>query len=269
MDIDAYFSRIGYSGPRTATLDVLHELHALHPAAIPFEAFDVLLDRTIDLKPAAIDDKLIARKRGGYCFEQNSLFKRVLVALGFKVDGLIGRVRWMQADDAPLRARTHMTLRVAVGDQLWLADVGFGGLVLPAPLRIDTTAVQSTAHESFRLSPLPHGFRLEAQIGDVWEKVYDQSAEPLIDADYEQANWFSSKFPTSHFRHDLMVARTTPQMRYSLLNNRLSLRSADGQFERRTLNAIELEQALADLFKLPIENEWRPLLQRIAEREPV
>ena len=64
-DLDAYFARIGYDGPRTPSLDVLRALHALHPAAIPFEAIDCLLDRGVDISPAAVDAKLIHRRRGG------------------------------------------------------------------------------------------------------------------------------------------------------------------------------------------------------------
>ena len=73
-----------------ADLDTLRALTELHPAAIPFEAIDVFLRRPVDLSPAAIQAKLIDGGRGGYCFEQNGLLKRVLGALGFAVEGLIG-----------------------------------------------------------------------------------------------------------------------------------------------------------------------------------
>ena len=93
VDLDAYFERIGYGGPWEPTLAVLRELHALHPIAIPFEAIDVLTGDGIDLSPAAVDAKLIHAGRGGYCFEQNSLFGRALRTLGFEVEGLIARSR--------------------------------------------------------------------------------------------------------------------------------------------------------------------------------
>ena len=142
IDLDAYLARIGYDGPRTVELSTLRALHALHPAAIPFEAIDVLLDRGVDLAPQAVDAKLIHGRRGGYCFEQNSLFARVLTALGFQVEGLAARVRWNMAPDAPAQPRTHMVNRVEIDGVSWLADVGFGGCVLPAPLRMDTTDAQ-------------------------------------------------------------------------------------------------------------------------------
>ena len=120
VDLDAYCARIGYSGPREPTLETLRALQALHAAAIPFEAIDVQLDRGIDLAPAAIDAKLIGGRRGGYCFEQNNLFMRVLAAVGFSVEGLMGRVRWIApgrraaaATDPHGLARAHRRRAVA------------------------------------------------------------------------------------------------------------------------------------------------------------
>ena len=266
IDLDAYFSRIGYRGPRAPTLDTLRAIHELHPAAIPFEAIDVLLDRSIDLSPQAIDAKLIARKRGGYCYEQNSLLKRALEVLGFEVEGLIARVRWMAAEDAPPRPRTHMVLRVRLDGVEWLVDVGFGGLVLTAPLSFNTAESQSTPHEKFRLLPLPHGHRVEAQLDQKWEPLYEVSNEPQLPIDYQLANWFSSKYPASHFRHDLNVARTTSEVRYTLLNNRFTARPKQGEVDRRALTARELHEVLVSVFHLPVIDEWQPVIENAVRR---
>lgn len=94
VDLEIYRARIGYEGPRAPTLATLRELHERHPDAIPFEAIDVLLERGVDIAPKAVEDKLVHGGRGGYCFEHNGLFKRVLEAIGFHVEGLSARVRW-------------------------------------------------------------------------------------------------------------------------------------------------------------------------------
>lgn len=267
IDLDAYCARIGYAGPRTPTLETLRALHSLHPAAIPFEAIDVLLDRDIDLAPAAVDDKLLRRRRGGYCYEQNSLFKRALAAMGFAVEGLVARVAWMVPADEPPRPRTHMALRIALAGEAWLADVGFGGLVLTAPLRFAIDAAQPTPHETFRLTPLVGGgHRLDARIESSWRPVYELSDEVQLDGDYAVPNWFLSKHSSSHFRHDLTVARTTAQARYKLLNNRLTVQPPQGEAERRHLTAGELETVLREVFGLAVEPAWRPLLAAIVER---
>jgi N-hydroxyarylamine O-acetyltransferase len=265
VDLDAYFARIGYGGPRTPTLETLSALHELHPAAIPFEAIDVQLGRTIDLAPAAVDAKLIGARRGGYCFEQNGLLQRVLETLGFQVEPLLARVVWMALPgDAP-RPRTHMALRVTIDGQAFLADVGFGGFVLTTPLRFDDTAAQTTGHEPFRLTPAGHELRLEAMFGATWTPLYDLSLEPQLVADFEAANWYTSTYPTSHFRHGLRVGRTTPEARHNLLNDRLTIRRPDGSMDRRNLTIAELEQTLAETFILPVEAEWRALLERAVE----
>lgn len=264
IDIDAYLARLGYDGPRSPTLDTLRSLHERHPAAIAFEAIDVLLDRGIDLTPTAVDAKLITARRGGYCFEQNGLFKRALTALGFEVETFTARVLWTRPTGAPTPAFSHMVLRVTVDGQPWLADVGFGGLVLTSPLRFDTDQPQDTAHETFRLVVSGANVLLQATIDDQWQPLYRLSMEPRVQADIEQANWFTSTHPDSKFRRDLIVARATPEARYTLLNNRFGVRNPDGRLDRHVLDANEIEEALTQVFDLPVEPEWRRVIENAA-----
>jgi N-hydroxyarylamine O-acetyltransferase len=267
VDLDAYCARIGYDGPHTPTLQTLRALHELHPSAIAFEAVDVLLDRGVDLSPAAIDAKLIDGRRGGYCFEQNNLFKRALVAMGFEVESLIGRVTWQAPADAPPRPRTHMALRVEVDGRPWLADVGFGGCVASAPLDLETIEPQATRHGRYRIGRQGADILVETQLKDDWEVLYRLSPEPQLDVDYEPANWLTSTHPQSFFRQALMVARTTPDARYTLLNQRLTIRTPDGREERRMLDADGLAEVLTDIFGLPVEPDWRPVLETAAAAE--
>ena len=260
IDLDAYFGRIGYDGPRAPTLEVLRALQRLHPATIPFENIDVLLGRGIDLAPAEIDAKLIGARRGGYCFEQNDLFARVLTALGFELEGLLGRVVWMAPPDAPTPPRTHRALRVMIEGEAWLADVGFGGAVLTAPIRWTMDEPQSTPHEAFRLRDLGHEVLLETKLED-WTPVYRLGREPAHPIDYEVGNWFTSTHKASKFRQNLMVAVSRPEARYALLNNRLTVRPVGAAAERHMLSVDEMEEALGGLFELPVERDWRETLE--------
>jgi N-hydroxyarylamine O-acetyltransferase len=264
VDLDAYFQRIGYAGPAAPTLETLRALQQLHPAAIPFEAIDVLLDRGIDISPRAVDAKLIAAGRGGYCYEHNGLFKRVLKAIGFDVEGLIARVNWNAPADAPPRPPSHMALRVTIDGAPWLADVGFGSCVPTAPLRLDSREPQRTEHETFRFVPAGAELQLEAEIGGRWAPVYRLLAEPQLDVDYEIANWYTATHPDSHFRHRLIVTRTTPGARHVLVGSRLTVRSNDIASERRFLDAAGIERELAERFLLPVEPNWRPAIARAA-----
>jgi N-hydroxyarylamine O-acetyltransferase len=268
VDLDAYFARIGYDGPREPTLAVLRAVTQKHPDAIPFENIDVLLGRGISLDPADIDAKLITAGRGGYCFEQNSLLKRVLTALGFEVQGLMARVWWMKPPDAPTRARSHMVLSVLIDGEAWLADNGFGGCVLTAPLRLMSDEVQSTPNGAFRIeavAPEMGGERLVlADLSGTWAPLYQVALGPWLDVDYEPANYFTYTHPSSHFTWSMTVGRTTPTARYALKNNRLTHRDQAGALvEQRDLTVDELETTLRDLIGLPVEADWRPVLEKV------
>jgi len=264
VDLPAYLARIGYAGPLAPTRELLTALQAAHVAAIPFEAIDVLVGEGVDLDPAAIDAKLIGARRGGYCFEQNGLFLRVLTALGFDAAGMIARVRWMLPDDAPPTPRTHQLTRVTLGDAAWLVDVGFGSAVPAAPLRLGVQGAQPTAHEPCRLVDTGDGWRVEADIEGVWVPLYDVDGAPAAPIDYEVGNWYTSQHPASHFRHQLIAARTTADARHALRDNRLTIRRRDGAVDQRYLTADAIEAVLASTFGLAARPHWRRAIERAA-----
>ena len=147
-----YFDRIGYSGSGQGSADTLHALHRLHPLAIPFENLDSLCGKTPHLDLDSVFRKLVDSPRGGYCYEHNLLFRAVLDTLGFETTGLAGRVLWN--NELAMPPRTHMMLLVELGDDTWLADVGFGSMTLTAPLVFETGFDQPTPHEPFRIDTI-------------------------------------------------------------------------------------------------------------------
>lgn len=262
--LGSYQARIGHAGPLRPDLATLRALHAIHPDAIPFENLDVLTGRGIDLAPAAVDAKLIGRRRGGYCFEQNGLFRRVLQEIGFTVTGLAARVRWNAQPGARTPARTHMVLRIALDGEDWLADVGFGTCALTVPLRMATEEPQSTGHDLYRLIPCGSDLLMQVRRDGAWLPVYEIGPEPQLDADYEAANWYTSTHPESHFRHGIRVARTAADCRYTLLDGRFGVRRPDGGTQRTQLDADGIERVLGEVFGLRVEPDWRPAIERAA-----
>ena len=235
VDLDAYFRRIAYDGPRTPTLETLTAIHRLHPAAIAFESLDPLLGRPVRLDPASLEAKLVHGRRGGYCFEQNGLLLQILTALGYSVTPLAARVRWMLADDAPPTALSHMLLRVDLPDGPYLADVGFGGQSLTEPLRLQSGPAQQTPHGVYRLVEAAGAQDLQFRLPDRWATMYRFTQEPRVAMDYEVSNWFTSTHPASRFVNNLIAARVDGARRLSLFNAELTVFQPDGSAERRVL----------------------------------
>jgi N-hydroxyarylamine O-acetyltransferase len=251
-DLDAYFARIGYVGPRQPTLEVLNAILAAHIQTIPFENLDVLLRRPICLEPAAIFQKLVHDRRGGYCFEQNGMLMELLSAMGFQVVPLSARVRWQRPRDF-MPPRTHVFLRVEIGRESWLVDVGVGGLSPTAAIRLDDSGrVQSTPHEPRRIVRDEGRLFHQVLIGEQWCDLYEFTLEEMHAIDRELANWYTSSHPQSYFRDRLIVSRSAPNgVRLTLLNEEFSTRTRDGRSDTSKLKSPEeLLETLATHFDL-------------------
>ena len=263
VDLDAYFSRIGYSGPREPTLQTLRAIHALHPAAIAFENLDPLLGRRIHLDMASVERKLVQARRGGYCFEQNGLFSYVLSTLGYSVTGLAARVFIGQT---PGRTRrSHMLVKVDLTEGRYIADVGFGGWAMSAPLDLDRDGDQETPHGPFRIVRHDEYFEVQTILDGQWMTLYRFSLEEQLPMDYEISNWFCSTHPESKFTTDLMVARLPLGRRLGLLNRRFSVHYPDGRTERRELtSAVEIAEVLEKEFAVCLPTPREELLLALA-----
>lgn len=218
----------------------LQGLHHLHPLAIPFENLDSWLGREVSLDPAAVFAKLVDERRGGYCFEQNLLFRDVLASLGFAVQGLAARVVWNLPTGSSL-PRTHKLLLVTVDDTRFIADVGFGGLTLTAPLMLDSDSVQATPHENFRITRDGTHYLLQAEVAGVWQALFRFSLDEQMPADYAMANYYVSTHAQSRFVQQLIAGRPDTGMRHALL---------DGRYSRHRLGQPSEQRQLADATEL-------------------
>jgi len=237
-DLQSYFTRVNYTGPREPTLDVVRDLQFRHTHTVPFENLDVLLGREIRLETEALTAKLIEGRRGGYCFEQNGLFGMVLTALGFTVTPLAARVRWQVPDDVQT-GRTHMLLKVDLAEGPYIVDVGFGGLNPTAPFALTPGLEQTTSLETYRIGPWNGGYELQARLGGAWATLYRFTLEPQLPPDQEISNWFVSTAPTSRFVLNLTLALPVDDRRYTILNDRFTVRYRDGRVEERTLDGAD------------------------------
>jgi len=244
FDLDAYLIRIGYTGPRTPTAAVLAEIQRLHVFTIPFENIDVLLGRPIRIDLPSVERKLVHDRRGGYCFEQNTLLQAALTSLGFRVTPLVARVRWQVPSDVRT-ALTHMTLLVEADGRRWLADAGFGSGSLSAPLHFDTETEQLTPHEPRRLI-MRDGLHVHQTMHPTgeWSDLYEFASRPVPAVDFAMGNWWTSTYPTSRFVQNLTLSLSAAGLRRTIFNREFSTRWTDGRTEHRV---IESPKDLLDL----------------------
>jgi N-hydroxyarylamine O-acetyltransferase len=242
FDLDSYLAHIGWEGERRADTATLRGVHLAHMRGIPFENLDALRRTAPSLELPDLMTKLVHSRRGGYCYEQNTLLAAALRALGFGVTLLAARVV-VGADRIESRPRTHMALLVEVpGDsQPYLADVGFGAigaLLEPVPLRVG--AEFEDAGRRHRFVAVPHRgplelLTLQAYRDGSWQPQYAFTLEPFEHVDFEVINWHIATNPRSPFTQRLFVQRVTPD-RHLLLHGRLLTETrADGRVSEREL----------------------------------
>ena len=268
LDLDSYLKRIGYSGPRTATLETLCALQLKHPFAIPFENLDTLTGRPVKLDVRSLEDKLVHSRRGGYCFEQNLLFKHVLASLGFDATALAARVVWERP--AETRARTHMVLLVALGTRRYICDVGFGGLTATAPIELAPDVEQATPHETFRVVSVSSEFGAEARVRGEWKRLYRFDLQEQLQVDIEVLNHYVMSHAESPMRSRLIAARATPDRRFGLGSGILSVHHLHGASEQRRIGDVdELKQVLDSTFGIdvPAGGDVDAALARVLESD--
>jgi N-hydroxyarylamine O-acetyltransferase len=199
LDLDAYLERIGLNGRPS-----IEQVHRAHLTSIPFENLDPHQGLPVSLKLEDIERKLVAERRGGYCFEQNLLLKVALEALGAEVDMFLARTR-LGAKPGMVRPRTHLLLRVSENGSSWHADVGFGARGIFDPIPFGPGPTQEQFDWSFRVVEDGSELVLQKLAGDGWDDLYGFLPQPVPLIDVETSNWWTSTHPDSLFVTGLIV----------------------------------------------------------------
>lgn len=235
FDQKAWLDRIGYMGPLAPTLETLNGLIFAHAHTISYETLDIMLGRPPKLDVPTLQTKMIAGKRGGYCFEQNMLFRAALRSLGYRITSLQGRVVRGLAIDAP-RPAIHMLLQVELPEGPYLADVGFGNLAPTCALSLKPLVEQETPHEVMRFIDVGGELTLQARFKRGWEHIYRLIPYPRYDGEYEITNWYTATHPETPYQGNIIVAKPGPnRTRVTMYNARVTVRDADGRADKRWL----------------------------------
>lgn len=266
VNLNAYFERIGFAGSIAPTLATLELIHALHPAAIPFENLDPLMGRPVRLDQQSLEQKMLHKGRGGYCFEHNTLLQNVLIDLDFTVRAYAARILWQQPEGGAAMI-SHMVLVTEISGSSYLCDVGMSSFILTAPIRLRDGVEQQVGPDLFRMLREGERWRLEVKRDEAWHGVYQFD---LVEQGPDEIAAISAAVETVYFERALLfAARVEGELRHALSGTRLSSYRPGAEPERRFAPDVEtLRAILSEVFRitLPVAEDLDPALQRVLDR---
>ena len=250
VDVEAYLNRINYRGPLEPTPGTLRRLHRAHMLSVPFENLDIHLNRPVVLDDERLLSKIVAGRRGGFCYELNGAFAALLRELGFEVKMLSACVASEAGGFGP--AFDHMALVVEM-DRRWLADVGFGDSFLE-PLRLDDAGPQMDATGAYRIAREGDDLIMERELEDEWKPQYRFTLQPYVYADYDEMCRHHQTSPESPFTRKRTCSLATVDGRITLSGMRLITTGRGGREERVVRDATEYGALLGELFGIQFDD---------------
>lgn len=257
MDTDAYLARIRYQGPLTPDITTLRGLQRAHLYHVPFENLDIHLGRAIRLVEDALFEKIVFRRRGGFCYELNGLFARLLIDLGYSVDLL--NARGVEDDGSYAREFDHLALKVRCPDEpkpAWLVDVGWGSGPLE-PLMIENLGDQCQGERVFAINRVgdysmlvERAVKPDGQPG--WLRHYVFTLQLHDYNDFAACCQYHQTSPESMFTRKRLCTLFLPDGRVTLSERRLIV-TRGGQREERELTTEEESRALLEWFGMQID----------------
>jgi N-hydroxyarylamine O-acetyltransferase len=258
LALDAYLERIGFTGSAEPSEATLVALYKRHLSAIPFENLDIFLRGGVSVDLESIQDKIVFRGRGGYCYEQAQLFGAVLERLGFGVERLLARVG---PDGGPARPRTHLTLRVRAGQDVWLTDPGFGSSP-PAPLSLPrhrSSGPQEIGAYTYEVTPdTEHGqevWKLREYQAGQWVTLHRWDYAKVQPIDVVLSNHYTSTHPDSWFTWQPLIVKRDPDAIRSILGRTYTVTRPGQEKQRRDLTDQEFAAALTGEFALKLSED--------------
>jgi N-hydroxyarylamine O-acetyltransferase len=252
VDINAYLERINYHGSLEPTAETLRELQVAHLLTVPFENLSIHASEPIILDDDALFTKIVANRRGGFCYEANGLFAALLRALGFEVAIFSAQVANAEGEFGP--DFDHMTLMVKPTgsmdfSQRWLVDVGFGDSFLE-PLLLDERGEQGQGSRAYKI--VSTGTRLvlmQRDEGDQWKALYLFTLQPHGYADYAEMCRYHQTSPESYFTRSRICSRATEDGRITLSDRRFITTSRNGADQTRNERTLQSEAEYARVLR--------------------
>lgn len=253
MILEEYSHRIGCASAIKANYETLRELQTAHMLTVPFENLDIGFRRPIQLDEKSLWNKVITRKRGGFCYELNGIFMWLLKEVGFEVTCLNAR-DYHEEDDTFGIDFDHLTLMVTAQNESirYLVDVGWGDSFI-RPLNIDDANEQVQGLRGYWLEPFKSGYQLwQRNYDGVRERQYFFDLTPHIFPDeYLDTCLYHQTSPKSIFTQNRIISRLTENGRVSMDNNKLII-TTGGNKTIREFNESELSDLLKEYFDVTV-----------------
>jgi N-hydroxyarylamine O-acetyltransferase len=250
-DSGRYLERIGMSSFDRPDKETLDSLVLCHQRTVPFENLDIYdAESDISLNIPALYDKIVLRRRGGYCFELNALFMSLLASLGFDCYAVAIRVVWNLPDVMPI---SHRALIVTIDGVRYFCDVGFGGPSPQNALYLDVIGFQASGTNVFLFEKGESGTVLHRMVSGSKERLLLFMETPCDPVDFLAFNEYQSKSRDSMFRKDRIVNLVTETGCITLTGNVLKIHNDDGTSEETLPDEQGLKTAMNKHFGLSVD----------------
>ena len=260
FDRDAYLKRIDYDEEISVTIECLSGLHHAQLFTIPFENFDILLGRGIDLEPTELFKKLVLNKRGGYCFELNGLFLSALQSFGFNARALLARVH----ENGMTSGRGHQLSLITFENGRWIADVGFGGDTPLGPIPLIHNQPTTNLGQTVRLVESEYfGTKLQVKSNDSWNDLYSFDLGYVCPADIEYGNHYTSTSPNSFFTYSRVAVLPVEGGVNRLFNTKLTRIIEGRETQMELAEDHSYIESLAIYFGIELDVEYDKLGPRM------
>ncbi|WP_303860644.1 arylamine N-acetyltransferase [Alkalibaculum bacchi] len=252
FNIEGYLERINYKGSLDVSKETLYNIHMAHALSIPFENLDVYFKKPVYLDRESLYKKIVANKRGGYCFEMNGLLSIILKGLGFKVSNLLARITI--DNGITYKAKTHQVLCVEIGDEKYLLDVGYGNNGLVAPILIEPGKEQEQFYDTFRIIEVEkYGYVLQRKVEDEFVYIYAFDLEECSPADFLMSHHFTSTFSESLFVNKKVCTMPTKEGRITLTDDHFKVEKDNKTSILEIEDDDHYNELLKEHFKLDLE----------------
>ena len=254
MEIEKYLERIGYKGtePSIGLLNALQKRHLLN---VPFENLDIHYKIPIELDIENIFEKIVIKRRGGFCYELNGIFHELLHSIGFNVKMISARV-FDQKQQIFTPEFDHLAIVVKIDSMDYLADVGFGEFAF-SPLKIELNTIHNDERGSFRIEKVDDLYYKVAKLtGENWIPEYMFTLKKRDLDEFKDMCYYNQTSPLSHFTQNKFCSVATEKGRITVTANKIKITEGDSVTELQLNTEEEFLAALEKYFHIRLNDRF-------------